>query len=43
MPERAQQVGAILYRNVDAVMWERLKVSLPDIVPRGAAGYRKMY
>eukprot|EP00629_Pelagomonadales_sp_RCC1024_P000296 CAMPEP_0119261536 /NCGR_PEP_ID=MMETSP1329-20130426/1570_1 /TAXON_ID=114041 /ORGANISM="Genus nov. species nov., Strain RCC1024" /LENGTH=970 /DNA_ID=CAMNT_0007261101 /DNA_START=166 /DNA_END=3078 /DNA_ORIENTATION=- len=43
MPERAQQVGAILYRNVDAVMWERLKVSLPDIVPRGVPGYRKMY
>lgn len=43
MPERAQQIGAILYRNVDAVMWERLRASLPDIVPRGVSGYRKHY
>jgi hypothetical protein len=25
MPERAQQIGAIVCRNVVAVMWERLR------------------
>jgi len=36
MPERAQQVGAIVYRNVDAVMWERLRREVREIIPRGA-------
>jgi hypothetical protein len=29
MPERAQQFGAIGYRNVDAVMWERVRTGSP--------------
>lgn len=36
MPERAQQVGAIVYRHVDAVMWERLRYDVREIIPRGA-------
>jgi tellurite resistance protein TehA-like permease len=43
MPERAQQIGAIVYRNVDAVMWERLKEELPEIIPRGEAGWWRYY
>jgi tellurite resistance protein TehA-like permease len=43
MPERAQQIGAIVYRNVDAVMWERLRVELPDIIPRGEANWKRYY
>jgi hypothetical protein len=43
MPERAQQIGAVLYRNVDAVMWERMRVVLPEIVPRGVAHHTKFY
>jgi tellurite resistance protein TehA-like permease len=43
MPERAQQFGAIIYRNVDAVMWERLRTELPEIIPRGAQNYRRYY
>ena len=43
MPERAQQIGAIVYRNVDAVMWERLRGEVPEIVPRGAAGWQQYY
>lgn len=43
MPERAQQIGAIVYRNVDAVMWERLRVEIPEMIPRGAPGWRRYY
>jgi tellurite resistance protein TehA-like permease len=43
MPERAQQIGAIVYRNVDAVMWERLRVEVPEIIPRGVSGWKRYY
>jgi|APGre2960657423_1045063.scaffolds.fasta_scaffold01705_5 hypothetical protein len=43
LPERAQQIGAILHRNVDAVAWERLSVVLPNIIPRGVANHTKLY
>jgi len=43
MPERAQQIGAIVYRNVDAVMWERLRVEMPEIIPRGAPNWKRYY
>lgn len=41
IPERAQQVGAIVYRNVDAVMWERIRVEIRQLVPRGIAAHWK--
>jgi len=43
MPERAQQIGAIVYRNVDPVMWERLRTELPEIIPRSAPNWRRYY
>lgn len=43
MPERAQQIGAIVYRNVDAVMWERLKEEVPEMIPRGESGWWRYY
>ncbi len=43
MPERAQQVGAIVYRNVDAVMWERLREEVPEMIPRGEIGWWRYY
>lgn len=43
MPERSQQFGAILYRHVDAVMWERLRTELPEMIPRHAPGFRRYY
>mmetsp|Transcript_26567 Transcript_26567/g.61032 ORF Transcript_26567/g.61032 Transcript_26567/m.61032 type:complete len:971 (+) Transcript_26567:150-3062(+) len=43
LPERAQQIGAIVYRNVDAVMWERLRTVVPEMVPRGAPGWKRYY
>ena len=43
MPERAHQIGAIVYRNVDAVMWETLRVEVPEMIPRGLPNYRRYY
>lgn len=43
LPERAQFIGAIVYRNVDAVMWERLRVEVPEIIPRGEANWKRYY
>mmetsp|Transcript_29931 Transcript_29931/g.43957 ORF Transcript_29931/g.43957 Transcript_29931/m.43957 type:complete len:483 (-) Transcript_29931:70-1518(-) len=43
LPERAQQIGAIVYRNVDAVMWERIRVEIPEIIPRGEYNWRRYY
>jgi hypothetical protein len=43
LPERAQQIGAIVYRNVDAVMWERLRVEVPEVIPRSAPNWRRYY
>lgn len=43
MPERSQQVGAIVYRNVDAVMWERLRIEIPEMIPRGERNWRRFY
>lgn len=43
LPERAQQIGAIVYRNVDAVMWERLRVEVPEVIPRNAPNWRRYY
>lgn len=43
MPERAQQIGLMLYRSTDAVMWERLRTHLPLIIPRGVAGHTKLF
>ena len=43
MPERGQQIGAMVFRNVDAVMWERLRVEVPEMIPRGATNWRRYY
>jgi hypothetical protein len=43
MPARAQQIGAIIYRNVDDVMWERLRFEIPEMIPRGARNWRRYY
>jgi hypothetical protein len=43
MPERAQQIGAILYQHVDAVMWEQLRFEVPEIIPRGASSWKRYY
>jgi hypothetical protein len=41
MPERAQQIGAMVYRKVDAILWERLRCDVPAIIPRGVPHWKR--
>lgn len=43
MPERAQQIGAMLYRGVDDVTWTRLAFEVPEMIPRGLPGHVRYY
>ncbi|PSC70111.1 C4-dicarboxylate ABC transporter [Micractinium conductrix] len=40
MPERCQQFGIMLALGTDPVTWYRLRRLVPDIIPRGEAGWR---
>lgn len=40
-PERAQQLGAMVALGVDSVRWALLTAELPEIIPRGAAGWTR--
>lgn len=41
MPERCQQFGVMLALGLDPVTWYRLKHLVPDIIPRGEAGWKR--
>lgn len=41
VPERAQLIGRMVYLRVEAPIWERIRVSVPEIVPRGVSGWRR--
>lgn len=41
--ERAQLIGRYVALGVDAPLWERLALAVPEIIPRGAHGWRKYY
>jgi hypothetical protein len=43
MPERAQEIGLIVYRGVDSVTWSFLAAEIPEMVPRGLHGYKRIY
>lgn len=43
MPERAQQLGAIMYRGCDSVKWELISFEIPEIIPRGVSNWRRYY
>ncbi|CAN0118074.1 unnamed protein product [Ascophyllum nodosum] len=43
MPERAQQLGLMVYRVVDDVTWVEIARDLPEVVPRGLPGYRRYF
>ena len=42
MPERSQQLGVMIALGVDPVNWYRLKRLIPDMIPRGEAGWRRI-
>ncbi|KAG1668505.1 hypothetical protein FOA52_012099 [Chlamydomonas sp. UWO 241] len=43
MPERAQHIGIMVASGVDDVQWRRITLELPEIIPRGAAGWERYY
>lgn len=43
MPERAQQLGLMVYRVVDDVTWVEVARDLPEVVPRGLPGHHRYY
>lgn len=43
MPERAQQLGLMVYRVVDDVTWVEVARDLPAVIPRGLPGYRRYF
>eukprot|EP00903_Cladosiphon_okamuranus_P016395 g15119.t1 len=43
MPERAQQIGLMVYRVVDDVTWVEVARDLPEAIPRGLPGYRRRF
>ncbi len=43
MPERAQQLGLMVYREVDDVTWVEVARDLPEVIPRGLPGYRRYF
>lgn len=43
MPERAQEIGLVIYRGVDSVLWALLVAEIPEIVPRGLRGHKKTH
>ena len=41
MPERCQQIGVMVALGTDPVTWYRIKHQLPEIIPRGEAGWKR--
>lgn len=41
MPERCQQIGTMIALGTDPVIWYRLRHAIPDIIPRGEAGWKR--
>eukprot|EP01039_Chlorochromonas_danica_P010591 gene10589-11737_t len=41
--KRAQEIGLILYANVDSVTWVLLAREVPEIIPRGLPGFNRIY
>ncbi|RYH22982.1 DUF4395 family protein [archaeon] len=42
-PTRAQEIGLMLYPNVDSVTWLFVAREVPEIVPRGVTGHHRIY
>lgn len=42
-PAVAQEIGMCLYRHCDDVHWAFLSERMPEIIPRGLPGYRRLY
>ena len=43
MPEMAQEIGAIIYRGCDSVLYASLADEIPEMIPRNCRGFRKKW
>jgi hypothetical protein len=41
MPERSRQLGVMLALSLDMPLWQRISEELPDLIPRGMAGFQR--
>ena len=42
-PYRAEEIGLALFRGCDDVTWQFISTQLPELIPRGLPGHRKIY
>jgi len=42
-PDRAQEIGILCYRTLNSLDWSFVSKELPEIVPRGLPGWRRVY
>lgn len=42
-PDRAQELGLICYRTLPSVDWAFLAKEVPEIIPRGVPGWKRVY
>ncbi len=43
MPERAQVFGRWIYEGVVPSLWDRVRVEVPAIIPKGVPGHSHLY
>ncbi len=43
VPERAQLIGRMIALGVDAPLWSRIKLYVPEIIPRGDSNWKKYF
>ena len=43
MPYRCQQIGLIVHRGCNDVLWADIAQQLPELIPRGLNGWRRQY
>lgn len=42
-PDRAQQIGLMCYRGLDSIDWAFLSEEMPEIIPRGLPGWKRVH
>jgi hypothetical protein len=43
MPSRAQEIGLMLHRGLDSISWAFISEQIPEIIPRGLPGHKRIY
>eukprot|EP01038_Epipyxis_sp_PR26KG_P015307 gene15307-20629_t len=43
LPMRAQEIGLTLYLGLERTSWQFLALEVPEIIPRGLPGHKRIY